>query len=76
MTPLLRITSAAFSTRSCKISIVSTGAEYASYFMYPHKKKSHVFKSGDRAGQATGPFRPIQRAGKLSCSQSRTICAL
>jgi hypothetical protein len=65
-----RISWQTFSVRCCNTSKSLTGAEYTKVCMCPHSQKSRGLRSGDRAGQLTGPPRPIHCSTKvwLRCS--------
>jgi hypothetical protein len=55
-----RISWQPFSTRCCHTSKSLIGAEYTKVFRCPRSQKSRGLRSGDRAGQLTGPPRPLQ----------------
>jgi hypothetical protein len=54
-----------FSTRCCNTSKSLIGAENTKAFTYPHSQKSIRSRSGDHAGQLTGPPRPIHVSPKV-----------
>jgi hypothetical protein len=60
-----RISWQTFSSRCCNTCKPFIGAEYTKVFRCPHSQKSRGLRSGDRAGQLTGPPRPIHCSPKF-----------
>jgi hypothetical protein len=56
-----------------RVSTSSTGDKCTNEFKWPHKKKSSVYKSGERGGQAIGPPLPIHWPGNFRFRYLRTM---
>ena len=48
----------------CWVFLITSASVHLCY-IWPHKKKSHELRSGDRGGHRTGPFHPIQFPGNF-----------
>ncbi|GBN69284.1 hypothetical protein AVEN_196920-1 [Araneus ventricosus] len=68
---LVLILSAATTILVTRSSAESTGVSYTKDFMCPQKKKSSGLRSGEQGSQATGPPRPIHRAGYVVFKKCR-----
>jgi hypothetical protein len=60
----VRISSVAFSARCCNTSKSLTGAGHTKVFRCPQNRISRGIRSGDSAGQLTGPARPVHCSPK------------
>ncbi|GBO14223.1 hypothetical protein AVEN_16893-1 [Araneus ventricosus] len=66
-----------FVVRFRSSSNVGGGVAYTRCFMYPHRKKSNMFRSGERGGDSTQPPYPMTccwNVSRMYCWTLDTLC--